>query len=84
MKKYLVIYASCLELEGLDASVKVFDSKEEAEKDLTKTYDFIMSNDVKNYSFDCNTFDGSSYSIYCTSPDGYWEKYEAYIDTKEF
>ena len=82
MVKYLVIYASYLETEGLDASVLLFNTEEQAQQNLKESYDMVLK-DFEDGNIEWNDFDKNSYSV-----GGYdsWSnemRCEAYIDRKE-
>ena len=82
MIKYLVIYASYLETEGLDACVLIFDTEEEAQQNLKESYDTVLE-EYKDGEIEWDDLDINEYSI-----GGYdkWSshmRFEAYIDKKE-
>ncbi len=82
MIKYVVIYASYLETEGMDASVLIFDTEEQAQQNLKESYDIIIK-DFEYGDIEWNNFDKNSYSV-----GGYdsWNNHMrclAYIDKKE-
>jgi hypothetical protein len=82
MLKYIVIYASYLETEGMDASVLIFDTEEQAQQNIKESYDIILK-DFENGSIIWNDLDKNSYSV-----GGYdsWSNHmrcQAYIDKKE-
>ena len=85
MVKYLVIYASYIESEGLEASTFICDTEEQARDHLKREYDYLMKSFKESntmYVFDCNIKDEDGYSISCSNIYGY-EKYEAYISRME-
>lgn len=82
MIKYLVIFASYHETEGLDASVLIFDTEEQAQRILKESYDIVLE-DFKDGEIEWNDLDTNEYSI-----GGYdkWSnhmRFEVYIDKKE-
>lgn len=82
MIKYLVVYASYCETEGLDASVLIFDTEEQAQQNLKESYG-IVSELFKDGEIEWDDLDINEYSI-----GGYdrWSshmRFEAYIDKKE-
>lgn len=82
MIKYVVIYASYQETEGLDASVLIFDTEEQAKKNLKESYDMVLK-DFKDGKIEWNDFDINEYSVGGCDEWSNNMRFEAYIDKKE-
>ena len=82
MLKYIVVYASYLETEGLDASVLIFDTEEQAQQNLKESYDMILK-DFENGVIEWSDLDKNSYSVGGYDSWDYNMRCQAYIDKKE-
>ncbi len=81
MKKeiYIVVFSSHLETEGLDSSIRIANTLEEAQKIMKNNYDYLHSSDCNYYEVYEDTIDEDSYSIEAEYIDGF-EFYEAHIE----
>ena len=79
MEKYIVIYASYLESEGLDASVQVYDALKDAKKALEDTFNFLADN-YDGGSIEWANLEENSYSMGGLNRFSLHERYEGYID----
>ena len=79
MIKYVVVYASYQETEGMDASVLIFDTEEQAQQNLKESYDVILK-EFEHGSIDWNEFDKNEYSVGGYDSYSNHARFQAYID----
>ena len=82
MLKYVVIYASYLETEGMDASALIFNTEEQAQQNLKESYDIILK-EFENGNIEWIELDKNSYSVGGHDSWSNHMRYQAYIDKKE-
>lgn len=84
MKLYVVVYTKYFEAEGLENYVSIFNTYEEAAKDLNRTYQRILNtSDYSEEDIEWNTFEDDCYSFCGYGNYGTFERYEGRIIEKE-
>lgn len=80
MKKYLFVCVSYLEADGIDASVDIFDTEEEAQKHMEEV-SLAKANDIKDIEWnnrERNSFSVGGYDEYSQA-----ERYDGFIEEKD-